>query len=98
MPDPKPRFSLIWYIPKISVLVVCSLVLIPPLLLIPNVNPAVFRKVYGINGVGEEYVGCLSNILDSIDFYKRNLEVALDKIHKLEYDLKQYKENTDGTA
>lgn len=62
-----------------------------------NTNPGVFRRVYGINGAGEEYIGCLSNILDSIDFYKRNLEVALDKIRKLEYDLNTYKENTDGT-
>lgn len=62
-----------------------------------NTNPAVFRKVYGINDAGAEYIGCLSNILDSIDFYKRNLEVALDKIRKLECDLKTYKENTDGT-
>lgn len=62
-----------------------------------NPNPAVYRKVYGINGAGEEYIGCLSNILESIDFYKRNLEVALDKIRKLEYNLKFYKENTDGT-
>ena len=59
-----------------------------------NPNPAVYRKVYGINGAGEEYIGCLSNILDSIDFYKRNLEVALDKIRKLEYDLK---EKSNGT-
>jgi hypothetical protein len=62
-----------------------------------NTNPAVFRRVYGINDAGAEYIGCLSNILDSVDFYKRNLEVALDKIRKLEYDLKTYKENTDGT-
>lgn len=59
-----------------------------------NSNPAVFRKVYCIDGAGEEYIGCLSNIIDSIDFYKRNLEVAMDKIRKLEYDLK---EKSNGT-
>ena len=57
-------------------------------------DPAVYRKVRGIDNAGEEYVGCLSNIISSIDFYKYNLEVALDKIRKLEYDLK---EKSNGT-
>lgn len=57
-------------------------------------DPAVYRKVRGIDNAGEEYVGCLSNIISSIDFYKYNLEVAMDKIRKLEYDLK---EKSNGT-
>lgn len=60
-------------------------------------DPSIYRKVRGIDNAGEEYVGLLSNILASLDFYKYNLEVAMDKIRKLEYDLNTYKENTDGT-
>lgn len=59
-----------------------------------NIDPAIWRKVRGIDNAGEEYVGCLSNVLNSLEFYKYNLEVALDKIRKLEYDLK---EKSNGT-
>lgn len=57
-------------------------------------DPAIYRKVRSIDNAGEEYVGLLSNILASLDFYKYNLEVAMDKIRKLEYDLK---EKSNGT-
>lgn len=59
-----------------------------------HTDPAIFRKIRGINNAGEEYIGCLSNVLNSLDFYKYNLEVAIDKIRKLEYDLK---ERSNGT-
>jgi hypothetical protein len=59
-----------------------------------TVDPAIYRKVRGIDNAGEEYVGCLSNIMANLDFYKYNLEVAMDKIRKLEYDLK---EKSNGT-
>jgi hypothetical protein len=54
-----------------------------------TIDPCIFRKVYGIDNAGEEYIGCVSNLLQTIEFYKYNLEVAIDKIRKLEYDLKE---------
>jgi len=54
-----------------------------------TIDPCIFRKVYGIDNAGDEYIGCISTLIQNIEFYKYNLEVALDKIRKLEYDLKE---------
>ena len=64
-------------------------------------DPAIYRKIRGIDNAGEEYVGCISNIISSLDFYKYNLEVAMNNIGKLQYDLdqanKKIQELTNGT-
>jgi hypothetical protein len=52
-------------------------------------DPAVFRSIYGIDNAGHEYIGCVSTIVSSLEFYKYNLEVAMNKVSKLTYDLEQ---------
>lgn len=64
-------------------------------------DPAVFRKIRGISNAGEEYVGCISNIISSLDFYKRSIESAMTEIYRLKCDLDQahnkIQELTNGT-
>lgn len=54
-----------------------------------NIDPAIYRKIRGIDNAGEEYVGCISIIMTTLDFYKYNLEVAVNSNNRLKYDLDQ---------
>lgn len=66
-----------------------------------NIDPAIFRKVRGIDNVGEEYVGGITTIMTTLEFYKRSLEVAMSKIYSIKSDLdsanKRIQELTNGS-
>lgn len=68
---------------------------------ITQTDPLVYRSIYGIENAGYEYVGLLSTIVQNLEFYKHNLEVAMKKVSMLTYDLdqanKKIQELTNGT-
>ena len=68
---------------------------------ITQTDPLVYRSIYGIENAGHEYVGLLSTIVQNLEFYKHNLEVAMNKVSMLTYDLdqanKKIQELTNGT-